>query len=282
MDKVVTSAAEAVADIPDGATLAVGGFGLSGIPSVLIDAILQAGTTDLEAVSNNCGVDDWGLGRLLLEKRLRRMISSYVGENKEFARQYLSGELEVELTPQGTLAERMRAGGSGIPGFYTATGVGTQVAEGGLPWKYDTEGNVTVSSPPKETKVFATAEGEKEYVLEEAIVADFGLVRAWKGDRHGNLIYRQSARNFNPLAAMCGRITIAEVEHLVEPGELDPNDIHTPGVYVQRVVALTSEQAADKRIERVTTRPRPASDQSSGPSGEQALVDDAATHGLGG
>jgi len=287
MDKVVTSAAEAVADIPDGATLAVGGFGLSGIPSVLIDAILQGGTTDLEAVSNNCGVDEWGLGRLLLEKRLRRMISSYVGENKEFARQYLSGELEVELTPQGTLAERMRAGGSGIPGFYTATGVGTQVAEGGLPWKYDTEGNVTVSSPPKETKVFATATSdgvvEKEYVLEEAIVADFGLVRAWKGDRHGNLIYRQSARNFNPLAAMCGRITIAEVEHLVEPGELDPNDIHTPGVYVQRVVALTPEQAADKRIERVTTRPRPASsDQSSGPSGEQALVDDAATHGLGG
>ena len=187
MDKVVSSAAAAVADIPDGATLAVGGFGLCGIPSVLIDAILEAGTTDLEAVSNNCGVDEWGLGRLLFEKRLRRMISSYVGENKEFARQYLSGELEVELTPQGTLAERMRAGGSGIPGFYTATGVGTQVAEGGLPWRYDTDGNVVVASPPKETKVFATAEGEREYVLEEAIVADFGLVRAWKGDRHGNL-----------------------------------------------------------------------------------------------
>ena len=257
MDKVVSSAAEAVADIPDGATLAVGGFGLSGIPSVLIDAILEAGTADLEAVSNNCGVDEWGLGRLLFAKRIRRMISSYVGENKEFARQYLSGELEVELTPQGTLAERMRAGGSGIPGFYTATGVGTQVAEGGLPWKYDDAGNVIVSSPPKETKVFSTAEGDREYVLEEAIVADFGLVRAWKGDRHGNLIYRQSARNFNPLAAMCGRVTIAEVEELVEPGELDPNDIHTPGVYVQRVVQLTPEQAADKKIERVTTRPRP-------------------------
>ena len=262
MDKVVSSAAEAVADIPDGATLAVGGFGLSGIPSVLIDAILEAGTTDLEAVSNNCGVDEWGLGRLLFEKRLRRMISSYVGENKEFARQYLSGELEVELTPQGTLAERMRAGGSGIPGFYTATGVGTQVAEGGLPWKYDDAGNVIVSSPPKETKVFSVPDGEggstveKEYVLEEAIVADFGLVRAWKGDRHGNLIYRQSARNFNPLAAMCGRVTIAEVEELVEPGELDPNDIHTPGVYVQRVVALTPEQAADKRIEKKTVRTR--------------------------
>lgn len=277
MDKVVSSAAEAVADIPDGATLAVGGFGLSGIPSVLIEAILEAGTTDLEAVSNNCGVDEWGLGRLLFAKRIRRMISSYVGENKEFARQYLSGELEVELTPQGTLAERMRAGGSGIPGFYTATGVGTQVAEGGLPWKYDDSGNVIVASPPKETKVFATAEGDKEYVLEEAIVADFGLVRAWKGDRHGNLIYRQSARNFNPLAAMCGRVTIAEVEELVEPGELDPNDIHTPGVYVQRVVALTPEQAADKKIERVTTRPRPTSD-----GADAAPAKDAATHGLGG
>jgi 3-oxoacid CoA-transferase subunit A len=275
MDKVVTSAADAVADIPDGATIAVGGFGLCGIPSVLIDALLEAGTTDLEAVSNNCGVDEWGLGRLLFQKRLRRMISSYVGENKEFARQYLSGELEVELTPQGTLAERMRAGGSGIPAFYTATGVGTQVAEGGLPWKYDTEGNVIVSSPPKETKVFSTAEGDKEYVLEEAIVADFGLVRAWKGDRHGNLVYRQSARNFNPLAAMCGRVTIAEVEHLVEPGELDPAEVHTPGVYVQRVVELTPEQAADKRIEKVTTRPRPS-------SADEALVDDAATHGLGG
>ncbi|CUR62550.1 Succinyl-CoA:3-ketoacid-coenzyme A transferase subunit A [metagenome] len=277
MDKVVTSAADAVADIPDGATIAVGGFGLCGIPSVLIDALLEAGTTDLEAVSNNCGVDEWGLGRLLFQKRLRRMISSYVGENKEFARQYLHGELEVELTPQGTLAERMRAGGSGIPAFYTATGVGTQVAEGGLPWKYDADGNVVVSSPPKETKVFATAEGDKEYVLEEAIVADFGLVRAWKGDRHGNLVFRQSARNFNPLAAMCGRVTIAEVEHLVEPGEIDPAEVHTPGVYVQRVVELTPEQAADKRIEKVTTRPKPSPD----PSGD-ALVDDAATHGLGG
>ncbi len=287
MDKVVSSAAAAVADIPDGATLAVGGFGLCGIPSVLIDAVLEAGTTDLQAVSNNCGVDEWGLGRLLFEKRLRRMISSYVGENKEFARQYLSGELEVELTPQGTLAERMRAGGSGIPGFYTATGVGTQVAEGGLPWKYDDSGNVIVASPPKETKIFSVRDGEggglveKEYVLEEAIVADFGLVRAWKGDRHGNLIYRQSSRNFNPLAAMCGRVTIAEVEELVEPGELDPNDIHTPGVYVQRVVALTPEQAADKRIERTTTRPRPTTDSSPG-SADGALVDDAATHGLGG
>jgi 3-oxoacid CoA-transferase subunit A len=253
VDKVVASAAEAVADIADGSTLSVGGFGLCGIPSVLIEALLESGATDLEAVSNNCGVDEWGLGRLLMAKRLRRMVSSYVGENKEFARQYLHGELEVELTPQGTLAERMRAGGSGIPAFFTATGGGTQVAEGGLPWRYDADGNVIVSSPPKETRGF----GGREYVLEEAIVADFGLVRAWKGDRHGNLIYRDSARNFNPLAAMCGRVTIAEVEHLVEPGELAPNDVHTPGVFVQRVVALTPEQAADKRIERRTVRPRP-------------------------
>ena len=252
MDKVVSSAAEAVADIPDGATLAVGGFGLSGIPSVLIDAILEAGTADLEAVSNNCGVDEWGLGRLLFAKRIRRMISSYVGENKEFARQYLSGELEVELTPQGTLAERMRAGGSGIPAFFTATGGGTQVAEGGLPWRYDADGNVVMSSPAKETRTF----GEREYVLEEAIVADFGLVRAWKGDRHGNLVFHESARNFNPLAAMCGRVTLAEVEELVEPGELDPNMVHTPGAFVQRVVALTPEQAMDKRIEKKTVRTR--------------------------
>jgi 3-oxoacid CoA-transferase subunit A len=254
MDKVVASAADAVADISSGSTLSVGGFGLCGIPSVLIDALLDAGVTDLEAVSNNCGVDDWGLGLLLAAKRIRRMISSYVGENKEFARQYLSGELEVELTPQGTLAERMRAGGSGIPAFYTATGGGTQVAEGGLPWRYDDAGNVVVSSPPKDTRTFETLDGPKEFVLEEAITADFGLVRAAVGDRHGNLVYRDSARNFNPLAAMCGRVTIAEVEELVEPGEIDPNHVHTPGVFVQRVVLLTPEQAADKRIEKRTVR----------------------------
>jgi 3-oxoacid CoA-transferase subunit A len=248
VDKVVASAAEAVADITSGSTIAVGGFGLCGIPSVLIDALLDQGATELEAVSNNCGVDEWGLGRLLMAKRLRRMVSSYVGENKEFARQYLSGELEVELTPQGTLAERMRAGGSGIPAFFTATGVGTQVADGGLPWMYDDSGNVIVASPPKEVREF---EGRR-FVMERAIIADFGLVRAWKGDRHGNLIYRESARNFNPLAAMCGKVTIAEVEELVEPGELEPNDVHTPGVFVQRVVALTPEQAAEKRIEKRT------------------------------
>jgi len=254
LDKSVGSAAEAVADIPSGASIAVGGFGLCGIPSVLLRALLDQGAGELEAVSNNAGVDDLGLGVLLRAHRLRRIIASYVGENKEFERQFLSGELEVELTPQGTLAERMRAGGSGIPAFFTATGGGTQVAEGGLPWRYDDSGNVVIASPPKETRDFAMNGESREYVLEEAIVADFGLVRAWKGDRHGNLVYRDSARNFNPLAAMCGRVTIAEVEHLVEPGDIDANEVHTPGVFVQRVVALSSEQAADKRIEKRTVR----------------------------
>jgi 3-oxoacid CoA-transferase subunit A len=258
MDKVVASAAEAVADIPSGASLAVGGFGLCGIPSALIEALLNAGVDELEAVSNNCGVDDWGLGRLLLARRIRRMVSSYVGENKEFARQYLSGELEVELTPQGTLAERMRAGGSGIPAFYTATGVGTQVAEGGLPWRYDSEGNVILSSPRKDTREFEVDGELRTFVLEPAIVCDFGLVRAARGDSHGNLVFNESARNFNPLAAMVGRVTIAEVEELVEPGEIDPDHVHTPGVFVQRVVALTPEQVVDKRIERRTVRERPA------------------------
>jgi 3-oxoacid CoA-transferase subunit A len=257
VDKVVASAAEAVADIASGSTISVGGFGLCGIPVVLIDALLEQGADELEAVSNNCGVDEWGLGKLLFAHRIRRVIASYVGENKEFARQYLQGELEVELTPQGTLAERMRAGGSGIPAFFTATGVGTQVAEGGLPWKYDTEGNVVTASPPKEVRIFETPDGDKEFVLERAIIADVGLVRAWKGDRHGNLVFRQSARNFNPLAAMCGRTTIAEVEHLVDPGEIAADDVHTPGVFVQRVVALTEEQVAAKQIEKRTTRPRP-------------------------
>jgi 3-oxoacid CoA-transferase subunit A len=256
MDKVVPSAAHAVADIPSGATVAVGGFGLCGIPSTLIDALLQQGADRLEAVSNNCGVD-WGLGRLLQAGRLRRMVSSYVGENKEFARQYLEGELEVELTPQGTLAERMRAGGSGIPAFYTATGVGTQVADGGLPWRYDAAGGIAVASPAKEVRLLPTPQGERAFLLEHAINADFGLVRAWRGDRHGNLVYRSAAQNFNPLAAMCGRITIAEVEELVEPGELNPNEIHTPGVYVHRVLPLSPEQASDKRIERETLRPLP-------------------------
>ena len=250
MDKAIDSAWAAVAQIDPGSTIAVGGFGLCGIPSVLISALLDSGIDELEVVSNNAGVDDWGLGLLLSACRLRRVVASYVGENREFARQYLSGELEVELTPQGTLAERMRAGGSGIAAFYTRTGVGTMVADGGMPWKYDTEGNVEIASPAKPTQDFDGV----DHVLERAIVADYGLVRAWKGDRHGNLVYRAAARNFNPLAAMCGRVTIAEVEHLVEPGELDPNEIHTPGAFVKHVLALTPEQAAEKRIERVTTR----------------------------
>lgn len=254
MNKTIGSALEAVSDIPNGATLAVGGFGLCGIPSVLIDAVLQTGVRDLEVVSNNAGVDDWGLGPLLTAGRLRRIVASYVGENREFARQYLTGELEVELTPQGTLAERMRAGGSGIAGFYTRTGVGTEVAEGGLPWRYRGDGSVQKQSPAKPVLTFETRDGEKEFVLEEAIVADFGLVRAWKGDRYGNLVFRQSARNFNPLAAMCGQLTIAEVEHLVEPGDLRPDEIHTPGAYVHRVLPLSADEAGDKRIEKRTVQ----------------------------
>jgi 3-oxoacid CoA-transferase subunit A len=247
MDKVISSAAEAVADIPDGATLTVGGFGLCGIPSVLIAALLDAGTTDLEVVSNNAGVDGWGLGQLLAARRLRRVVASYVGENKEFARQYLSGELEVELTPQGTLAERMRAGGSGIAGFYTRTGVGTQVADGGLPQRYNPDGSIALASEPKEVREF----DGRQYVLERAIVTDFALVHARYGDRHGNLVYEKSAQNFNPLCAAAGRITIASVEELVEPGELDPMLVHTPGVFVQRVVHTPN---VEKRIERRTVR----------------------------
>jgi 3-oxoacid CoA-transferase subunit A len=251
LDKVVGSAADAVADIPSGASIAVGGFGLNGIPSVLIAALLAQGADGLRVVSNNCGVDDWGLGLLLAEKRIARMTSSYVGENKEFERQYLHGELEVELIPQGTLAERLRAGGAGIPAFYTPAGVGTQVAEGGMPWRYAADGSIALPSPAKETREF----DGREYVLERGIVTDFALVRASVGDRHGNLVFDKATRNFNPLAATAGRITIAEVEHLVEPGELDPQQVHLPGVFVQRVVALTPEQAADKRIERRTITP---------------------------
>jgi 3-oxoacid CoA-transferase subunit A len=250
VDKVIRSAAAAVADIPSGASLAVGGFGVCGTPAVLIDALLDTGVDRLEVVSNNCGLDDHGLGKLLSASRIRRMVASYVGENKEFARQYLAGELEVELTPQGTLAERLRAGGSGIPAFYTPTGVGTQVADGGLPWKYDADGNIEIASPAKEIRTF----GDREHVLEQAIVTDFGLVRAAKGDRHGNLVFNRSARNFNPLCAMAGRVTIAEVEELVEPGQLSPDEIHAPGVFVHRVVPLTPDRAADKRIEKHTIR----------------------------
>ena len=250
MDKVRASAAEAVADIPDGASLAVGGFGLSGIPDVLIQALHTQGATGLRVVSNNCGVDGRGLGVLLSATRIARVTGSYVGENKEFARQYLSGELEVELVPQGTLAERLRAGGAGIPAFYTPAGVGTQVARGGLPWRYAADGTVALASPPKETRDFA----DRTYVLEHGITTDFALVRAWRGDRHGNLVFRKSAANFNPLAAMAGRVTVAEVEQLVEPGELNPDQVHLPGVFVQRIVALTPTQAADKHVEKRTVR----------------------------
>ena len=261
MDKVVSSPQEAIAGITDGMSLSVGGFGLCGIPSVLIAAIHEAGLRDLEAVSNNCGVDDWGLGILLRDKRIRRMISSYVGENKEFERQYLSGELEVELTPQGTLAERLRAGGSGIGAFFTRTGVGTQIADGGLPWRYAADGTVALASPAKQTQELEWMGETHTFVLEAAITTDVGLVRAAKGDRHGNLVFDQSARNFNPLCAMAGRMTIAEVEQLVEPGELDPDHIHLPGIFVQRVLPLTPEQAGDKRIERRTVRPRTTTEQ---------------------
>jgi 3-oxoacid CoA-transferase subunit A len=248
MDKVRASAAEAVVDIPDGASLAVGGFGLSGIPGVLIQALHAQGATGLEVVSNNCGVDGRGLGVLLADGRIARVTGSYVGENKEFARQYLSGELEVELVPQGTLAERLRAGGAGIPAFYTPAGVGTQVARGGLPWRYRPDGTVAVASPPKETRDFAG----RRHVLEHGITTDFALVRAWRGDRHGNLVFRKSAANFNPLAAMAGSITVAEVEELVEPGALSPDEIHLPGIFVQRIVVLTPTEAADKQIEHLS------------------------------
>lgn len=229
--KVWSSFEEAVADIQDGATLVVGGFGLSGIPEKSIAALQKKGTKDLTIVSNNCGVDDWGLGLLLANKQIKKIIASYVGENKIFEQQYLSGELEVELTPQGTLAERIRAGGAGIPAFYTPTGVGTPIADG------------------KETKIF----DGKEYLLEKAIVGDFALVKAWKADKLGNLVYRKTSRNFNPIAATAGKITIAEVEEIVEVGELDPDEIHTPSVYVQRVIL---GQDYEKRIERLTIQPK--------------------------
>jgi 3-oxoacid CoA-transferase subunit A len=252
MDKVLATAEDALADVTDGRSFAVGGFGLSGVPEVLISALYDSGVSGLTVVSNNCGVDGRGLGVLLAAGRIARVTGSYIGENKEFARQYLAGELEVELTPQGTLAERLRAGGAGIPAFYTPAGVGTQVAEGGLPWRYAPDGSVAVASPPKEVRTFDGV----NHLLEHAITTDYALVRAARGDRHGNLVFHRAARNFNPLAAMAGRITIAEVEELVEPGVLDPDAVHLPGVFVQRVVALTPEQAADKGIEKRTVRER--------------------------
>jgi 3-oxoacid CoA-transferase subunit A len=247
LDKVVTTAMEAVADVGDGASIAVGGFGLCGIPELLIGALYEKGSVGLSTVSNNCGIDGVGLGLLLSAGRISRTIGSYVGENKEFARQFLGGELEVELTPQGTLAERLRAGAAGIPAFYTPAGVGTLVAEGGIPWRYGPGGEIVKSSPEKEVREFDGG----LYVLETGITTDFAFVHAWKGDRHGNLMYRRSARNFNPACAGAGRVTIAEVEQLVEPGMLDPDEIHTPGIEVQRVVLVPELR---KHIERRTTR----------------------------
>jgi len=229
MNKVRASAAEALKGIRDGASIAAGGFGLCGIPEACIQALREMGVRNLTIASNNCGVDDFGLGLLLANRQIRKMISSYVGENKEFERQLMAEEIEVELVPQGTLAERLRAGGAGIPGFYTATGVGTVVAEN------------------KEVREF----DGRSYVLERGIRADWAIVKAWRGDRLGNLQYRLSARNFNPLCAMAGRVTVAEVEELVEVGALAPAQIHTPGIFVQHVVVGRHE----KRIERRTTRP---------------------------
>jgi 3-oxoacid CoA-transferase subunit A len=225
MKRIYSSFKEAIAEISDGATLMVGGFGLCGIPENLILALVEKNVRNLTIISNNCGIDDWGLGLLLKNRQIKKMIGSYVGENKEFERQVLAGELDVELLPQGTLAEKIRAGGAGIPAFYTPAGVGTQVANG---------------------KEIRTYHG-KEYLLEEALMADFSIVRAWKGDKLGNLVYHKTARNFNPMMAAAGRVTIAEVETLVEAGALEADQIHTPGIYVQAIVEGTQQ----KRIERL-------------------------------
>jgi 3-oxoacid CoA-transferase subunit A len=226
-DKVVTTYEEAMAGLEDNMTVIAGGFGLCGIPEGLIAEIKNKGTKGLTVVSNNCGVDGFGLGVLLEDRQVKKMVSSYVGENALFEKQLLAGELEVELTPQGTLAEKMRAGGAGIPAFYTATGFGTPVGEG------------------KESREF----NGRQYLLEESITGDFAIVKAWKADRYGNCVYRHTAQNFNPMAATAGKITVVEVEEIVEPGELEPSQIHTPGIYVNRVIKGNFE----KRIERVTT-----------------------------
>ena len=230
MNKLYPSAQAALEGIvPDGSLLAIGGFGTCGVPESLIKALRATGAGDLTIVSNNAGLDGWGLGLMLESRQVRKMVASYVGENAEFARQYLAGELEVELCPQGTLAERMRAGGAGIPGFYTAAGVGTLVAEG------------------KETKLF----DGRTYLLEHAIRADVSLVRAWKADTHGNLVYRRTARNFNPNVATCGKLTVVEAEIILQPGELDPDEVHTPGIFVHRIVHNPNP---DRRIEKLTLR----------------------------
>jgi 3-oxoacid CoA-transferase subunit A len=235
MQKVYPDATAALAGLlRDGMVIHSGGFGLCGIPAALIDAVLASGVKDLTVVSNNCGIDDVGLGKLLRTRQIRKMIASYVGENAEFARQYLAGELEIEFNPQGTLAERIRAGGAGIPAFYTKTGVGTAVAEG---------------------KPTAEFDGET-YVMERGLVADLALVHAWMGDHEGNLVYRRTARNFNPVMATAAKVTVAQVEHLVPTGTIDPDHVHTPGIYVKRLIALPA--GYQKLIENRTVRPRQA------------------------
>ena len=245
-EKVFASALEAVKDLKDGATVCVGGFGVCGIPENLIDAVKQVGSKNLTCVSNNAGLDKAGLGILLQSGQVKRMISSYVGENKHFENLYLTGQLEVELTPQGTLAERLRAGGAGVPAFFTSTGYGTIIQEGGFPIKYARDGKtVEIASKPRETREI----DGRNYVLEEAIKGDFSLVKAWKGDRNGNLVFRATARNFNPDCARAGKICVAEVEELVEPGVLKPDEIHLPGIFVQRII---QGKNYTKQIEKLT------------------------------
>lgn len=249
MNKLYPSADAAIADIPDGCTLMSGGFGLCGNPENLIAALHRRGTRDLTIVSNNCGTTDQGLGVLLAQGQVAKMVSSYVGENREFERRFLQGELEVELVPQGTLAERIRAGGAGIPAFFTPTGVGTQVSEGGLPMRYRADGSVAKASPPKETREF----GGRRYVMETAIVADFALVRAYRADTAGNLVFRKTAQNFSPMMCQAARVTIVEAEHIVAPGEIDPDCVHVPGIYVQRLI---QGRDYEKPIEQRCVRPR--------------------------
>jgi 3-oxoacid CoA-transferase len=246
--KIFRNASDAVRDIKSGNRLIVGGFGLCGIPETLIDALhKREDIKDLEVVSNNAGVTDFGLGILLKDRKVKRMISSYVGENKEFERQYLTGELELELVPQGTLAEKLRAGGAGIPAFYTPTGYGTVVQEGGFPIKIGKDGKtVEIPSQKREVREF----NGKNYVLEHSLVGDFSLIKGWKGDSKGNIMFKKTARNFNPDAATAGKICIAEVEELVEEGEIKPDEIHLPGVYVHRII---KGEKYEKRIERITT-----------------------------